>query len=154
MFTRPMAASNDPEKLRFFAIQTAAAVLIICDSRRYDIFEVPRPQGYWAFDPMANLMSGYLAWTDEATYSTSFQTMVEFLYDFVKEQLESDYLLFSIESGARQLIADALSAYQRWKTARIQAERQKLGNKYKPLQEEMGHAAKDWSDLNERFLAL
>jgi len=80
----------------------------------------------------------------------------EFLYCVVQGHLENRSSLIRWQPAARQLIADALSAFQEWKTALYGHE--PFDHDSHPDLDKLGEGAicackKDWAELNERLLA-
>lgn len=79
------------------------------------------------------------------------QSQVEFLYEVVKTKIAGNgSMLLLSEAAQRKIVADALKAYQSWKTGVVEdgyrrnGERWGSGTAFNQM---------DWSDLNEKLLA-
>ena len=153
MFTVQKSLVFDPIRMKMLAMNTAATILVICESRdpavAHSPSEGPNGANEDGYDPIAQKLSGYVSWAADG-YTGSLQAMIEFVYDYVTVQLNDSQEISLHSPGEKRVITDALRAYQVWKTAFTQAERNRLGNQNFGISSEFN--TKDWTDQNELFL--
>lgn len=151
MLKQTKSIEVDPVSFKFLVVQTAATVLFICETRSPAVFSSPHQDNGDVYDPIATLLSNYQNWAAHG-YTNSLQVMVELLHDYVQMQLDDTSSSYLLDNSDRRIIADALAAYQTWKTAHIAADKARLGEGYQNWGDATGFNQKDWSDLNEKFL--
>ena len=151
MLKQTKSIKVDPVNFKFLVVQTAATVLFICETRSPAASSSPGEGDGEVYDPIAIRLSTYQNWAAHG-YTNSLQAMVELLYDYVQMQLDDTSNSFLLDKSDRLIIADALAAYQAWKTAHIAADKARLGEGYENWGDATGFNQKDWSDLNKKFL--
>jgi hypothetical protein len=137
---------------KWLVMQTAATVLYICEQRSPSNQFGPGERADEKHDPIEIKLSAYENWAENG-FTNALQTQVSLIYDFISLVLsDRNYLnVYLFEQNEPRLLTDALIAYQAWKTAKIAADKARYG-------EHWGDASpfnrKDWTDQNERFLAM
>lgn len=130
---------NDEEDLAMFMEQLAATVIFICEQREASSATIPEKDDAKGYDPIAQVMSRYVYWASHG-YTNALQRMVELLHAYAEEIVNTNPLGIG---NRRQMTADALSAYQGWKTALVTSEDRGSQTSF---------SLKDWTDLNEQLL--
>lgn len=147
MLKRTSKVEVDSVDFRLLIVQIAATVLFICETRSPQVFYTPEREDPAAYDPIAIILNKYERWAAHG-FTNSLQAMVELLYDYVKVVIEEDANFLGRHD--RIIVADALTAYQQWKTDHIASEKEKLG--YEHWGDESVFSKMNWTDQNEKFL--
>jgi len=131
---------REDDELGMFMVQLAATVLLTCEQREPSSVTIPNKDDAEGYDPIAQIMSRYVHWASHG-YTNALQYTVELLYAYAQELINTRPL--GIERR-RRMIADALSAYQAWKTALVASDGRGSMTPF---------GLKDWADLNEQLVA-
>lgn len=138
----------DPVDTGMLCAQTAACVLLVCESR--DAAEAAKFMGE-VNDPVAVLLRERMNWADHG-FTNALQAHVSLLHDYA--QLIVDHpedFGYLVDRDVRQLMADALSAYQTWKTIHIVQVKLEMNSEI--FGDATGFNCMDWTDLNDTLLA-
>lgn len=130
----------DLGEMYLVGVQTAATVLAAC--REYPRDKKAPQTG------CGGIMTEYMPWFSCYGFVNFLQAQVDLLYTLTEVHIKTrthELCLFSKEEAL--LIADALQAYQEWKTA--------LGEYEKSEGQNITDAfyQKNWTDLNEKLIA-
>lgn len=129
----------DLAEMYLVGVQTAATVLTACR-------EYPR-DGSVPQTGCGGIIAEYMPWFSLYGFINFLQAQVDLLYTLTEIHIKTrthELCLFS-EKEAR-LIADALQAYQEWKTALGEYEKSEGQNTTN------GFYQKNWADLNEKLI--
>lgn len=138
----------DPVNTNMLCAQTAACVLLVCEQR--DPAEAAKFKGE-VNDPVAVLLRERVNWADHG-FTNALQAHVSLLHDYVQLIVDCpEDFGWLVQYDVRQLVADALSAYQAWKTRHVA--QVKIDMKSDIFGDATGFNKMDWTDLNERLLA-
>jgi hypothetical protein len=140
---------EDIGTLKRFIIQTAANVLLSCEQYPTGIREKP-------VKGIGEIITDRFDW-DSPIFTNALMTQVKFLFAIVENAIVSNGLPYNFvdeekeDMQIREIIADALTAFQGWKTEINRNEKKEFGK-------EWGDATKfvrmDWTKHNKDFLAL
>jgi hypothetical protein len=140
-------------QLKRFIIQTAANVLVACEQYPTGIHEIPT-------EGIGKIINDYLGWNSPVRINALTNTLmaqVEFLFAIVENAIVSNGLPYNLvdeekeEAQIRKIIADALTAFQKWKTEINRNEKKEFGKKWGDATE---FVQMDWTKYNKDFLAL
>lgn len=132
----------DVNALDMLAIQTAACILQACK-------EYPTGENDYPSTGVGGILVERMTWAPHG-FVNGLQSQVELLYQIVRAKVEMPgYSLLLSGAAKRKIVADALSAYQEWKTRVVEDDYRVHGP---TAGKETEFNKKDWTDLNEKFL--
>lgn len=138
---------TDQLTLRNLMIQTAANIIDACRSYPSD-GSAPEDSC------IGSILTSRFNWAHHG-FTNALQTQVALLYAYVEAILELEknppVLKVSIEEMEAELFVQALEKYQGFKTGICKHEQEKHGEHWGTATE---FFKKDWTDLNEKLLAL
>lgn len=130
----------DLGEMYLVGVQTAATILAACH-------EYPRDRSA-PQTGCGGIIAEYMPRFSYCGFANFLQAQVDLLYTLTEIQIKTrthELCLFSEEEA--RLIADALQAYQEWKTALGEYERSEGQNTQNSFYQ------KNWADLNEKLIA-
>lgn len=134
---------DDIYTLHGLALQSAATILHICETRDPASHHDPLDNG-GGYDEIAVILRSYGIVAESLV--NALQSMVSLVHDFAEHCLHNNRFGWIVEDRELKLFADALQAYQSWKTVYIQVD-----NKRNNYPRGWGSATKfvtaDWSDI-------